>query len=43
MIKMDRKECIKIPDLFIDSQFSVLADLQVKNKLDRIETCKYVK
>lgn len=40
---MDRKGCLKISDLFIDSQFSVIADLQLKNKLDGIEFGKYVK
>lgn len=40
---MDRKACLKISDLFIDSQFSVVADLQLTNKLDGIEFCKYVK
>lgn len=40
---MNRKGCLKISDLFIDSQFAVLADLQIKNKLNGIEFCKYVK
>lgn len=39
---MNRKRYLEISVLFIDSQFSVLADLQVKNKLVGIEFCKYV-
>lgn len=40
---MNRKESLKVPCLFIDSQFPVLADLQVKIKLNGIEFSKYVK
>lgn len=40
---MDRKGYLKTSDLFMDSQFSVFAGLQLKNKLDEIEFWKYVK
>lgn len=39
---MNREGYLKISVLFIDCQFSVHADLQVKNKLVVIEFYEYV-